>query len=107
MRVAQHGSVVVDARPFAIEHDRDFATVHALLDVSIVNAVGPDLGLGYRAPPHASLLSDMLESLLEPVQAQPDDERVDGDRVRKQRPQVQDYLLESIEQIDVNRVQAS
>jgi hypothetical protein len=46
----------------------------------------------------------MLETLLEPVQTQEDDEGVDGDGVRHHSQEEKDELLKRVQQVDVDGV---
>jgi hypothetical protein len=48
----------------------------------------------------------VLEALLKPIETEEDDSRVDGDWVREHRPEIKHDLLESVEQVNVDRIES-
>lgn len=108
VHVLQQDAVVGDSlRPAILWHNHDVAPIDALYrDGPLHICTGLGLGLGKGRAARADVANPAPEALLEPVEPEEDDAGVEGDGVGEHGKQVDHGLLESIELVDVDGVQA-
>ncbi|KND94774.1 hypothetical protein TOPH_00616 [Tolypocladium ophioglossoides CBS 100239] len=108
LNVVQEDTIVSDPlRPPIWRHNGDISSIDTLDGHGGPLHVGTSLRLGFgqgRAT-LAHLPGPSLESLLEPVQPEKHDAGMEGDGVGCHGEEIDHALLESIEQIDVDRIQ--
>lgn len=109
MNVVQEDTIVGDPlRPPVMRHDGYISSIDTLdgHDGALHVGTSLGLGLGQGGAALAHLPDPNLESLLEPVQPQKHDAGMEGDGVGCHGEEIDHALLEAIEQIDVDGVQA-